>query len=61
MASSSAGWSAEESASRPAIRVDSGKNFAMEPLETDEVDEVTSPFGKNDDLLISSCLLHPLF
>ena len=46
MASSSIGWSAEESASRPAIRVDSGKNFAMEPLETDEADEVTSAFGK---------------
>jgi len=46
MASSSTGWSAEESASRPAIRVDSGKNFAMEPLETDEADEVTSAFGK---------------
>ena len=46
MASSSIGWSVEESTSRPAIRVDSGKNFAMEPLETDEADEVTSAFSK---------------
>ena len=46
MASSSTEWSAKESTSRPAIRVDSGKNFAMKPLETDEADEVTSAFGK---------------
>ena len=45
MASSSAGWSAEESASGPAIRVESGKNFPMGPLDSDEAVEVTSAFG----------------
>jgi len=46
MASSSIGWSAEESASGPAIRVESGKNFPMGPLDSDAADEVTSAFGK---------------
>jgi len=48
MASSSIGWSTEDSASRPAIRTDSGKNFAMEPIETDAADEMfeaTSALG----------------
>ena len=48
MASSSIGWSTEDSASRPAIRADSGKNFAMEPIETDAADEMfeaTSALG----------------
>ena len=48
MASSSIGWSTEDSASRPAIRADSGKNFPMEPIETDAADEMfeaTSAFG----------------
>ena len=48
VASSSVGWSTGDSASGPAIRVDSAKNFPMEPLETDAADEmfeVTSAFG----------------
>ena len=45
VASSSAGWSTGDSASGPAIRVDSAKNFPMGPLGTDEADEVTSAFG----------------
>jgi len=49
-ASSSIGWSTGYSASEnePAIRVDSAKNFPMEPLETgaaDEMFEATSSFG----------------
>ena len=47
-ASSSIGWSAGYSASEePAIRVDSAKNFPMEPLETDvagETFEATSSY-----------------
>ena len=48
--SSSIGWSTGYSASEsePAIRVDSAKNFSMEPLETgaaDEMFEATSSFG----------------
>ena len=50
MASSSVGWSGGYSASEsgPAIRVDSAKNFPMEPLETnvaDEMFEATSSYG----------------
>ena len=47
-ASSSIGWSTGDSASGPAIRVDSAKNFPMERLETDAVDEMfeaTSALG----------------
>ena len=49
-ASSSIGWSTGYSASEnePAVRADSGKNFSMEPLETDAADEMfeaTSSFG----------------
>ena len=49
-ASSSIGWSTGYSASEsePAIRVDSAKNFPMEPLETDvagETFEATSSYG----------------
>ena len=41
-ASSSIGWSTGYSASEsePAVRADSGKNFLMEPLETDVADEM---------------------
>jgi len=50
VASSSIGWSTGYSASEsgPAIRVDSAKNFPMEPMETDAADEIfeaTSSFG----------------
>jgi len=48
VASSSARWSTGDSASGPVIRVDSAKNFPMEPLETDATDEMseaTSAFG----------------
>ena len=50
VASSSIGWSTGDSASEsgPAIRVDSAKNFLMEPMETDAADETfeaTSSFG----------------
>ena len=56
VASSSIDWSAGDSAgeSGPAIRVESGKNFPMGPLETDMADEVTSAFGMTYDLLASS-------
>ena len=50
------GYSASES--EPAIRVDSAKNFPMEPLETDVADkmfEATSSFGI---VLTSWLLLH---
>jgi len=46
--SSSIGWSTGDSASGSAIRVDSAKNFPMEPIETDaavEMFEATSSFG----------------
>jgi len=57
-ASSSIGWSTGYSASEsePAIRVDSAKNFPMEPLETgaaDEMFEATSSFG----IVVTSWLL----
>jgi len=50
VASSSFGWSTEDSASEsgPAIRVDSAKDFPMEPVETDaaaKMFEATSSFG----------------
>ena len=50
VASSSFGWSTEGSASEsgPAIRVDSAKNFPMEPIESDAAAktlEATSSFG----------------
>ena len=50
VASSSIGWSTGDSASEsgPAIRVDSAKDFPMEPMETDaatEMFEATSSFG----------------
>jgi len=49
-ASSSFGWTTEGSASEsgPAIRVDSAKDFPMEPVETDvaaKTIEATSSFG----------------
>ena len=50
MASSSFGWTTEGSASEggPAIRVDSAKNFPMEPVGTDaavKTIEATPSFG----------------
>ena len=49
-ASSSFGWTTEDSASEsgPAIRIDSAKDFPMEPVETDVAVgtiETTSSFG----------------
>jgi len=58
VASSSIRWSTGDSASGPVIRVDSAKNFSMEPMETDAADEmfeVTSSFGI---VLASWLLLH---
>ena len=48
--SSSFGWTTEDSASEsgPAIRIDSAKDFPMEPVETDvaaKTIEATSSFG----------------
>jgi len=56
--SSSFGWSTEGSASEsgPAIRVDSAKNFPMDPVETDaaaDMFEATSSFG----IVLTSWLL----
>jgi len=47
MKSSSVEWSAGDSAgeSEPAAYVESGKNFPMGPLDSDEADEVTSALG----------------
>ena len=58
-ASSSIGWSTGYSAneSEPTVRADSGKNFPMEPLETDAADEMfeaTSSFG----IVLTWLLLH---
>ena len=60
IASSSIGWSTGDSASESgsAIRVDSAKNFPMEPMEIDaaaEMFEATSSFGI---VLTSWLLLH---
>ena len=61
VASSSFGWSTEGSASEsgPAIRVDSAKNFPMDPAETDaavNMFEATSSFG----IVPTSWLLLPV-
>jgi len=47
MKSSSVEWSAGDSAgeSGPAAYVESGKDFPMGPLDSDEAVEVTSAFG----------------
>jgi len=59
--SSSFGWSTEDSASEsgPAIRVDSAKNFPMDPVETNaaaKMFEATSSFG----IVLTSWLLLPV-
>jgi len=61
VASSSFGWSTEDSASESgsAIRVDSAKNFPIEPIESDaaaKTFEATSPFG----IVPTSWLLLPV-
>ena len=59
VASSSFGWTTEDSASRSgsAIRIDSSKDFLMGPVESDvtaKMFEVTSSFGIVPDLLAST-------